>query len=564
MKMSGILSVPTAPALARLRDVNDAAKADQFVLAWDSATSKHIYIAAAGGGGGDALTTGDVFTGVHDFGGADSLEIPNGAAPTVDAAGEIAIDTTVADYTGLIKYHDGVEELTVLAVPTTNLSTTDGEVVAYNAANNELEFIDVVGPYLESTLGGAASGDVLYNDGTNWTNLAKGSDDEVLTLAAGLPSWGAAAGGSPGAVLLARCVSTGNLTNSEGTYANKSMAVSGQESAPAALAFSSDGTKCYVVGQSSDTVYQYTLSTAWDILTGSYASKSMDVSGETGIPTGLQFSSDGTKCYVMDATNDTARQYTLSTAWDISTGSYATKSMDVSGQESGPAGLRISSDGTKCYVVGGANDTVYQYTLSTAWDISTGSYASKSMDVSGKLAFPSDLAFNAAGTECYVVGSTNDSVYRYTLSTPWDISTGSYSSKSMSVNAQDYSPTGVAISADGTKCYVAGSATEKVYQYTLGTAADPSPIDGITLADGDRVLLSGQTDPLDNGVYDAVTATNPASWTRISDLATASDASGRTVAVAVGTTNSTSLWVCESPAGSAVVGTNDLTFTKYS
>jgi hypothetical protein len=161
------------------------------------------------------------------------------------------------------------------------------------------------------------------------------------------------------------------------------------------------------------------------------------------------------------------------------------------------------------------------------------------------------------------VGTTNDSVYRYTLSTAWDISTGSYSSKLMSVNAQDYSPTGVAISADDTKCYVVGSATDKVYQYTLAAASDPSPIDGITLADGDRVLLSGQTDPLENGVYDAVTATNPASWTRISDLATASDASGRTVAVAVGTTNSTSLWVCESPAGSAVVGTNDLTFTKY-
>lgn len=40
------------------------------------------------------LNNGDAGTGVYDFGGADSFEIPNGTAPTVDAAGEAAVDTT--------------------------------------------------------------------------------------------------------------------------------------------------------------------------------------------------------------------------------------------------------------------------------------------------------------------------------------------------------------------------------------------------------------------------------------------------------------------------------------
>lgn len=43
------------------------------------------------------LNTGDVGTGVYDFGGATSVEIPNGTSPTVDATGEIAIDTTADD-----------------------------------------------------------------------------------------------------------------------------------------------------------------------------------------------------------------------------------------------------------------------------------------------------------------------------------------------------------------------------------------------------------------------------------------------------------------------------------
>jgi len=41
-----------------------------------------------------AEADGDVFTGAHDFGGANSIEIVNGSSPIVDAAGEIAIDLT--------------------------------------------------------------------------------------------------------------------------------------------------------------------------------------------------------------------------------------------------------------------------------------------------------------------------------------------------------------------------------------------------------------------------------------------------------------------------------------
>jgi len=37
-------------------------------------------------------------TGVWDFGGADSLEIPNGASPTIDTTGEIGIDTSTDQF----------------------------------------------------------------------------------------------------------------------------------------------------------------------------------------------------------------------------------------------------------------------------------------------------------------------------------------------------------------------------------------------------------------------------------------------------------------------------------
>ena len=82
---------------------------------------------------------GDVGTGTYDFGGADDFEIPNSATPTVDTAGQIAVDTTITDHTGLITYHDGNEALYVIALPTGNLGTTDGNAIIYNATNNEFE-----------------------------------------------------------------------------------------------------------------------------------------------------------------------------------------------------------------------------------------------------------------------------------------------------------------------------------------------------------------------------------------------------------------------------------------
>ena len=54
-----------------------------------------------------AILGGNTFTGVHDFGGATSLEIPNGAGgTTVDASGEICVDTT----SKTVNFYDGAAE----------------------------------------------------------------------------------------------------------------------------------------------------------------------------------------------------------------------------------------------------------------------------------------------------------------------------------------------------------------------------------------------------------------------------------------------------------------------
>lgn len=83
---------------------------------------------------------GSTGTGVNDYGGATSFEIPNSAAPTIDADGEIAVDTTVTDFSaGVVKYYSG-EEMGVVAMPVAEfISPTDGDVVTYNATADEFQ-----------------------------------------------------------------------------------------------------------------------------------------------------------------------------------------------------------------------------------------------------------------------------------------------------------------------------------------------------------------------------------------------------------------------------------------
>ena len=64
----------------------------------------------------------------------------------------------------------------------------------YNPFTRKLDYYSID---IGAGLGAEAAGDILYHDGTNWTNLTAGANGLVLTLNAGLPTWIAAGGGAP-------------------------------------------------------------------------------------------------------------------------------------------------------------------------------------------------------------------------------------------------------------------------------------------------------------------------------------------------------------------------------
>ncbi|CAA6805037.1 MAG: Unknown protein [uncultured Campylobacterales bacterium] len=168
-------------------------------------------------------------------------------------------------------------------------------------------------------------------------------------------------------------------------------------------------------------VISYIPANAYDVSTAVYpgAGEEFSVRSEENAPAGLAFNSDGTKMFVIGFTGDAVVEYTLGTAFDVSTAVYAGagEEFSVSSQESAPQGLAFNPDGTKMFVIGNNGGAVVEYTLGTAFDVSTAVYtgAGQEFPVSSEESVPASMAFNANGTKMFVTGTTGDAVVEYTV-----------------------------------------------------------------------------------------------------------------------------------------------------
>lgn len=251
-------------------------------------------------------------------------------------------------------------------------------------------------------------------------------------------------------------------------YENKSLYVS-QAVTPTGFDFSPDGTKLYVADGNTDAVYQYTLSTAWDISTGSYASKSADISSQETTAWDVKFGSDGDKMYIVGTGSDSVFQYTLSTSWDVSTASYASKSIDISATAAdNPVSIAFDLSGGDMYVLTIAADTIYQYELSTPWDISTASVTENTFTIAEE-STPYCVKFSPDGNRLYTVGYTEETVFQYKLTTGWDVSTTSYSDVSLDVSSEARSPRKILFGNGGKRFYVLAGSSRTIFQYYVPT-----------------------------------------------------------------------------------------------
>ena len=268
-------------------------------------------------------------------------------------------------------------------------------------------------------------------------------------------------------------VTTTGFVISSGSYDSKSFSVASQETSPKGVFFKTDGTKMYVIGTAGGAVFQYGLSTAFDVSTASYDSVTLtdfNVVGTNRNGADLFFHPDGTYVFIVETTNQTNLvRLTLSTPWDLSTaGSKVTNSsLPTNKASSNAQGIFFKPDGSKMYLCENRNagTDVHGFDLSTNWDISSSSVSSdSSFETTAQDNEIGGLFLNTDGSEFYLIGYQNDKVYRYTISTPYDISKSTIAD-GFRVGSQETQPHAVTFKLDGSKKFVVCFTNNTFYQY---------------------------------------------------------------------------------------------------
>ena len=148
-------------------------------------------------------------------------------------------------------------------------------------------------------------------------------------------------------------------------------------------------------------------------------------------PQNVVFSTDGLRMFVVNNMNspssndgDRVDQYHLSTKFDITSAGTIQAFKIVKNEDSAPRGIAFSANGRSMFVVGDAGNEVNEYTLQTAFDLSSNVSLENTFSISQD-SNPAGIAFNDNGTRMFVVGFNDGEVNTYSLATGFDLSNGS-------------------------------------------------------------------------------------------------------------------------------------------
>jgi len=251
----------------------------------------------------------------------------------------------------------------------------------------------------------------------------------------------------------------------DGVYSGRNRSTSPTFTNLPGLAFKTDGTMLFVLAKSNNSVMQFNLTEAWDLNTSVYSGTLFSVNAQEVTPETVRFSDDGLRFYIAGNANNTVYQYDMTSPWDISTAVYNGVDFDVSDQETEVEGLAFGDDGLKMYIVGKIQDAIFEYDLSTAFDIGTAVYNGNALFISGQVSDGVGLALDSDGLRVFVIDEADGVIEQYNLSTAWSISTGTYANISFDTSSESATPGDIYFSPTGANLYTATAASNTIFQY---------------------------------------------------------------------------------------------------
>ncbi|MHA2401874.1 MAG: YncE family protein, partial [Candidatus Kariarchaeaceae archaeon] len=282
------------------------------------------------------------------------------------------------------------------------------------------------------------------------------------------------------------CEEPYNINTTNGPLCSGRLLVQSAENgglgAPYSVNLKQDGTKLYVGNYSTTNpdLYEYDLRIPWDI--GSAKLNQSLTLPTTKSFTEWRFKPDGTKMYGLDydnSVNSAIEEYELTKPWDISTAGLTTTFV-IGDYETQPSSLNILPDGSRFYISGLQRDAFFGWEMTRPWDLRSVRRIAKDFYVGNQETSPLDIAWGDSGRKLYILGNTGDDVTQYTLTGggygyEYDLRyVDESTATTFSVATQDNTPTGFHFKSDGTQMWMVGDQNDKIYKYTLSTAWDIS------------------------------------------------------------------------------------------
>lgn len=278
-----------------------------------------------------------------------------------------------------------------------------------------------------------------------------------------------------------------SLSNS--TYTGDSFSFGTQESSVNDFKFNDDGTKAYLIGSGAE-LFEYDLTTAFDLTTMSYSGNSYDVSTQEPSPKAFAFSGSGTKLYII-GDNQVVYSYELSNGFDLSSPvTYTSNKLDVSPQLGAelPYALTFDTLGLKLFV-GAEDGNIYSYNTTSSFSILGTYYNGFLYDTTSEAPNPLSLVFTDRGKRFSILDSSGDA-FEYTCGVPFDFgSVVEYTTNTFAADGQDTLPQALVYNNDKSELFIAGDQNNTVYNYTTGTV-DQTLTAVYTLGKGEKSKLT--------------------------------------------------------------------------
>lgn len=242
-------------------------------------------------------------------------------------------------------------------------------------------------------------------------------------------------------------------------YSGKSLDISNETHDPRATFWKPDGTLLFVVGRRSNNIAVYHCQEPWQLSTATFLTQA-SIPGDN--QHGLFFRNDGLMMWVYDRTS--VWYFQLLSPWDITTLSEGVRT-DMSHFALRGHDIAFKPDGTILYIDDRNASAVFEYTLSIPWDVTSGN-VTYTLDLSQIQKEVRGVEFLRDGLTMMLMDTDRREVLQFELAQPWDISTATFAG-AFDVSDQTLQGRGLSFSIDESIMYVTAQDKQKIFQYEL-------------------------------------------------------------------------------------------------